>query len=48
MLVEQVADWLGELDGIIAFDPSGFPKRGTHSMGVKAEPVKFEAEWATN
>jgi hypothetical protein len=23
---------LGEPDGIIAFDPSSFPKRGTHSV----------------
>ena len=26
---------LGEPDGVIAFDPSSFPKRGTHSVGVK-------------
>src|SRR5437588_12249094 len=24
-------------DGIIAFDPSSFPKRGTHSVGVKRQ-----------
>src|SRR5882724_1930344 len=35
VLVGQVADQLGEPDGIIAFDPSSFPKRGTHSVGVK-------------
>ena len=31
VLVGQVADRLGEPDGIIAFDPSSFPKRGMHS-----------------
>src|SRR6266545_7785980 len=29
VLVGQVAERLGEPDGIIAFDPSSFPKRGT-------------------
>ena len=28
---------LGQSDGIIAFDPSSFPKRGTHSVGVKRQ-----------
>src|SRR5918996_4905206 len=28
VLVGQVADRLGQSDGIIAFDPSSFPKRG--------------------
>src|ERR671914_1026248 len=37
VLVAQVADRLGEPDGIIAFDPSRFPKRGTHSVGVKRQ-----------
>ena len=37
VLVGQVADQLGEPDGIIAFDPSSFPKRGTHSVGVKRQ-----------
>ena len=37
VLVGQVADQLGEADGIIAFDPSSFPKRGTHSVGVKRQ-----------
>jgi SRSO17 transposase len=32
-----VAERLGEPDGIIAFDPSSFPKRGTHSVGVKRQ-----------
>jgi len=35
VLVGQVANRLGEPNGIIAFDPSRFPKRGTHSVGVK-------------
>jgi SRSO17 transposase len=37
VLVGQVVDRLGESDGIIAFDPSSFPKRGTHSVGVKRQ-----------
>jgi SRSO17 transposase len=37
VLVGQVADRVGEPDGIIAFDPSSFPKRGTHSVGVKRQ-----------
>src|SRR5438105_13269456 len=37
VLVGEVADRLGEPDGIIAFDPSSFPKRGTHSVGVKRQ-----------
>jgi SRSO17 transposase len=37
VLVGQVAARLGEPDGIIAFDPSRFPKRGTHSVGVKRQ-----------
>jgi SRSO17 transposase len=35
VLVGEVVEQLGEPDGIIAFDPSSFPKRGTHSVGVK-------------
>src|SRR4029453_9694464 len=35
VLVGQVVAQLGEPDGVIAFDPSSFPKRGTHSVGVK-------------
>src|SRR5712664_4074887 len=30
VLVVQVADSMGQSEGIIAFDPSSFPKRGTH------------------
>jgi SRSO17 transposase len=37
VLVGQVVDQLGEPDGIITFDPSSFPKRGTHSVGVKRQ-----------
>jgi SRSO17 transposase len=37
VLVGQVAKRLGQPDGIIAFDPSSFPKRGTHSVGVKRQ-----------
>jgi hypothetical protein len=37
VLVGQVADRLGEPDGIIAFDPSSFPKRGPHAVGVKRQ-----------
>src|SRR5713101_2861618 len=37
VLVAQVADRLGQPDGIIAFDPSSFPKRGTPSVGVKRQ-----------
>jgi SRSO17 transposase len=37
VLVGQVAERLGEPDGLIAFDPSRFPKRGTPSVGVKRQ-----------
>src|SRR5437870_10503517 len=37
VLVGQVVDQVGEPDGIIAFDPSSFPKRGTHAVGVKRQ-----------
>ena len=37
VLVGQVAKRLGEPDGIIAFDPTSFPKRGAHSVGVKRQ-----------
>jgi SRSO17 transposase len=33
-LVRQVGEQLGEDDGVIVFDPSGFPKSGTESVGV--------------
>ena len=37
VLVGQVVERFGEPDGIIAFDPSSFPKRGTHAVGVKRQ-----------
>jgi SRSO17 transposase len=37
ILVGQVVHRLGEPDGIIAFDPSSFLKRGTHAVGVKRQ-----------
>src|SRR5918999_1539398 len=37
VLVPQVACRLEQPNGIIAFDPSSFPKRGTHSVGVKRQ-----------
>ena len=37
VLVGQVVRRLGEPAGVIAFDPSSFPKRGTHSVGVKRQ-----------
>ncbi len=33
-LVRQVGQTLGEEDGVIVFDPSGFPKSGQESVGV--------------
>jgi SRSO17 transposase len=33
-LAVQVAEELGEADGVIVFDPSGFVKKGTRSVGV--------------
>ena len=34
LLVQQVGQSLGEEDGILVFDPTSFPKTGTHSVGV--------------
>ena len=34
MLATQVGQELGEPDGVIVFDPSAFPKKGTKSVGV--------------
>ena len=34
-LVRQIAAEVGEADGVIVFDPSGFPKQGRNSVGVK-------------
>src|SRR3989475_8499863 len=47
VLVAQVADRLGEPNGIIAFDPSSFPKRGTHSVGVKRQLRGLQEKVAT-
>ncbi len=33
-LARQAAKRIGEPDGVIVFDPSGFPKQGTQSVGV--------------
>jgi len=33
-LVQQVGEQLGDENGVIVFDPSGFPKSGTESVGV--------------
>jgi SRSO17 transposase len=36
-LVRQVASELGETDGVLVFDPSAFPKKGTESVGVQRQ-----------
>lgn len=36
-LTRQVAAEIGEADGVIVFDPSGFPKKGTESVGVQRQ-----------
>ena len=33
-LVRQVGQTLGDEDGVLVFDPSGFPKSGRHSVGT--------------
>lgn len=33
-LAAQVGRQVGETDGVLVFDPSGFPKKGTESVGV--------------
>lgn len=33
-LARQVGQQLGQSDGVIMFDPSAFPKKGSHSVGV--------------
>jgi len=36
-LVQQVGRELGEADGVLVFDPSAFPKKGTESVGVQRQ-----------
>lgn len=36
-LARQVGESLGTPEGVIVFDPSGFPKRGTESVGVQRQ-----------
>jgi SRSO17 transposase len=36
-LVQQVATELGEVDGVLVFDPSAFAKKGTESVGVQRQ-----------
>jgi SRSO17 transposase len=36
-LARQVGRTLGEADGVLALDPSAFPKKGNHSVGVKRQ-----------
>jgi SRSO17 transposase len=36
-LARQVASDLGETDGVLVFDPSAFPKKGTASVGVQRQ-----------
>ena len=47
-LVRQVGAELGEPDGVLVFDPSGFPKQGkaSHGNGVDAWEKSTTAKWA--
>jgi SRSO17 transposase len=36
-LARQVGQQLGEADGVLVFDPSSFPKKGTASVGVQRQ-----------
>lgn len=36
-LVRQVGEALGRSDAVLVFDPSGFPKKGDHSVGVQRQ-----------
>ena len=55
-LTRQVAEHLGQAEGVLVFDPSGFPKSGTESAGWRASgvavwarstTVKSPSTWAT-
>lgn len=34
LLQERVADWLGDPDGVVIVDGNGFPRQGSHTVGV--------------
>jgi SRSO17 transposase len=36
-LARQIGSQLGHPDGVLVFDPSGFPKKGTESVGVQRQ-----------
>jgi len=36
-LARQIGEALGEPDGVLVFDPSAFPKKGTESVGVQRQ-----------
>jgi SRSO17 transposase len=36
-LARQIGREIGEEDGVLVFDPSGFPKKGTESVGVQRQ-----------
>ena len=36
-LARQIGREIGESDGVLVFDPSGFPKKGTQSVGVQRQ-----------
>src|SRR3954469_6038448 len=46
-LARQVGTELGTPDGVIVFDPSGFAKKGTASVGVKRQWLRRVAPVAT-
>src|SRR5262245_33561428 len=42
-LVRQIAAELGESDGVLVFDPSAFPKKGTASVGVDRKSTRLNS-----
>jgi len=46
-LVRQVATELGEADGVLVFNPSAFPKKGTESVGVQRHGAAGSARSTT-